>query len=129
MLFIYLVFLCVYSSLKEVWVSVLNITGPLSSWSFADNKLPGEIFFLYVHVKEVLYIFFLLFLNPHGILFSAPERDGNGPPSYICRLSGASSENWTFWLEVIIPSFTFMSCLFMTPSNLLLMFRQVAQET
>nr|GMD97162.1 endoplasmic reticulum metallopeptidase 1 isoform X1 [Ipomoea batatas] len=56
-------------SLKEVWVSVLNITGPLSSWSFANNKLP------------------------------APERDGNGPPSYICRLSGASSENWTFWLE------------------------------
>ncbi|XP_019150351.1 PREDICTED: endoplasmic reticulum metallopeptidase 1 isoform X1 [Ipomoea nil] len=56
-------------SLKEVWVSVFNITGPLSSWSFANNKLP------------------------------APERDGNGPPSYICRLSGASSENWTFWLE------------------------------
>ena len=30
-----------FSSLKEVWVTVLNITGPLSSWSFADNILPG----------------------------------------------------------------------------------------
>ncbi|KAL3501024.1 hypothetical protein ACH5RR_035473 [Cinchona calisaya] len=56
-------------SLKEVWVSVLNITGPLSSWSFADNALP------------------------------APETVDNGPPSYICRLSGANHKNWTFWLE------------------------------
>lgn len=30
-----------FSSLEEVWVAVLNITGPLSSWSFADNLLPG----------------------------------------------------------------------------------------
>lgn len=56
-------------SLKEVWVVVLNITGPLSSWSFANSVLP------------------------------APETVTNGPPSYICRLSGASHENWTFWLE------------------------------
>nr|XP_016445310.1 PREDICTED: uncharacterized protein LOC107770505 [Nicotiana tabacum] len=56
-------------SLKEVWVAVLNITGSLSSWSFADNILP------------------------------APEKTGNGPPSYICRLSGAGDKNWTFWLE------------------------------
>ncbi|XP_008445498.2 uncharacterized protein LOC103488498 isoform X1 [Cucumis melo] len=56
-------------SVEEVWVTVLNITGPLSNWSFADNKL------------------------------SAPEKLAGGPPSYICRLSGASDENWTFWLE------------------------------
>ncbi|KAF3630074.1 hypothetical protein FXO37_28617 [Capsicum annuum] len=56
-------------SLKEVWVAVLNITGSLSSWSFAANVLPA-------HVKT-----------------------GNGPPSYICRLSGAGDKNWTFWLE------------------------------
>ncbi|KAM2334187.1 hypothetical protein ACFXTH_011769 [Malus domestica] len=56
-------------SLEEVWVTVLNITGPLSSWSFADNTLP------------------------------ATETNDGGPPSYICRLSGASSENWNFWLE------------------------------
>ncbi|CAN6726944.1 unnamed protein product [Malus baccata var. baccata] len=56
-------------SLEEVWVTVLNITGPLSSWSFADNALP------------------------------ATETNDGGPPSYICRLSGASSENWNFWLE------------------------------
>ncbi|XP_011071219.1 endoplasmic reticulum metallopeptidase 1 [Sesamum indicum] len=56
-------------SSKEVWVAVLNITGPLSNWSFANNKLP------------------------------APLKVGNGPPSYICRLSGASHENWNFWLE------------------------------
>ncbi|XP_044490558.1 endoplasmic reticulum metallopeptidase 1 [Mangifera indica] len=56
-------------SLEEVWVAVLNITGPLSSWSFADDKLP------------------------------APETVNGGPPSYICRLSGSSHENWTFWLE------------------------------
>ncbi|EXC06150.1 Endoplasmic reticulum metallopeptidase 1 [Morus notabilis] len=56
-------------SLEEVWVTVLNITGPLSGWSFADNVVP------------------------------APEILGGGPPSYICRLSGASHQNWTFWLE------------------------------
>ncbi|XVF02740.1 hypothetical protein REPUB_Repub04eG0200100 [Reevesia pubescens] len=56
-------------SLEEVWVTVLNITGPLSSWSFADNKLP------------------------------VPESAEGGPPSYILRLTGASHENWTFWLE------------------------------
>lgn len=36
-----LIFHC--SSLEEVWVTVLNITGPLSSWSFADNRLPGDL--------------------------------------------------------------------------------------
>ncbi|XP_074295688.1 uncharacterized protein LOC141623484 [Silene latifolia] len=56
-------------SLKEVWVTVLNVTGPLSGWSFADNTLP------------------------------APEVLGGSPPSYICRLSGASDEKWVFWLE------------------------------
>ncbi|XP_020229778.1 endoplasmic reticulum metallopeptidase 1 isoform X1 [Cajanus cajan] len=56
-------------SLEEVWVAVLNITGPLSSWSFADNLLPGT------------------------------ETYGGGPQSYICRLSGPSDGNWTFWLE------------------------------
>ncbi|XP_010250754.1 PREDICTED: endoplasmic reticulum metallopeptidase 1 isoform X2 [Nelumbo nucifera] len=56
-------------SLEEVWVAVLNITGPLSGWSFADNNL------------------------------SAPETIDGGPPSYICRLSGSAHDNWTFWLE------------------------------
>ncbi|XP_048428033.1 endoplasmic reticulum metallopeptidase 1-like isoform X1 [Pyrus x bretschneideri] len=56
-------------SLEEVWVTVVNITGPLSNWSFADNTLP------------------------------ATETNAGGPPSYICRLSGASSEYWNFWLE------------------------------
>ncbi|CAN4093758.1 unnamed protein product [Withania somnifera] len=56
-------------SLKEVWVAVLNITGSLSSWSFANNVLP------------------------------APEKTRNGLPSYICRLSGAGNNTWTFWLE------------------------------
>ncbi|OMO60434.1 hypothetical protein CCACVL1_24168 [Corchorus capsularis] len=56
-------------SLEEIWVAVLNITGPLSSWSFADNKLP------------------------------VPETAEGGPPSYILRLTGTSHENWTFWLE------------------------------
>ena len=36
-------------------------------------------------------------------LFTAPESRGGGPLSYICRLSGASHENWTFWLEVQLP--------------------------
>ncbi|KAJ0544977.1 putative peptidase M28 [Helianthus annuus] len=56
-------------SLKEVWVSVLNITGPISGWSFANSTLP------------------------------APEIIKGAPPSYICRLSGVANENWTFWLE------------------------------
>ncbi|WZZ68191.1 hypothetical protein YC2023_079561 [Brassica napus] len=56
-------------SLEEIWVSVLNVTGPLSRWSFADGKPP------------------------------APELPSGGPPSYILRLSGNSSEKWIFWLE------------------------------
>ena len=28
------------------------------------------------------------------------ETYGGGPQSYICRLSGPSDGNWTFWLEV-----------------------------
>ncbi|XP_047323769.1 endoplasmic reticulum metallopeptidase 1 [Impatiens glandulifera] len=56
-------------SVKELWVAVLNITGPLTNWSLANNELP------------------------------APETFKGGPPSYICRLSGESSDNWTFWLE------------------------------
>lgn len=57
-------------SVHEVWAAVLNITGPLTSWSFSDQQLP------------------------------APEIADGGPPSYICRLSGRDvSENWKFWLE------------------------------
>ncbi|XP_019101596.1 PREDICTED: endoplasmic reticulum metallopeptidase 1-like isoform X1 [Camelina sativa] len=56
-------------SLEEIWVTVLNITGPLSGWSFADGKPP------------------------------APELPPGGPPSYILRLSGNSGEKWNFWLE------------------------------
>ncbi|AAC18795.1 Contains similarity to hypothetical gene B0495.7 gb/687822 from C. elegans cosmid gb/U21317 [Arabidopsis thaliana] len=56
-------------SLEEIWVTVLNITGPLSGWSFADGKPP------------------------------APELPPGGPPSYILRLSGNSDEKWNFWLE------------------------------
>ncbi|XP_071690909.1 uncharacterized protein [Rutidosis leptorrhynchoides] len=60
-------------SLKEVWVTVLNITGPISGWSFANATLP------------------------------APEIIKGGPPSYICRLSGVANDNWTFWLETNSP--------------------------
>lgn len=56
-------------SLSEIWTAVLNITGPLSNWSFADNMLPA-----------------------HQIV-------SGGPPSYICRLSGKSDVDWSFWLE------------------------------
>ncbi|KAH7440276.1 hypothetical protein KP509_04G099400 [Ceratopteris richardii] len=30
-------------SLHEVWASVLNITGPLTSWSFSDERLPEVV--------------------------------------------------------------------------------------
>ncbi|TVT97634.1 hypothetical protein EJB05_57125, partial [Eragrostis curvula] len=56
-------------SLSEIWTTVLNITGPLSNWSFADNMLP------------------------------APQLVSGGPPSYVCRLSGKSDMDWSFWLE------------------------------
>ncbi|XP_058192840.1 uncharacterized protein LOC131310060 isoform X2 [Rhododendron vialii] len=56
-------------SSKEVWVAILNVTGPLSNWSLANSVLP------------------------------APEAFKGGPPSYMCRLSGTSPDNWTFWLE------------------------------
>ncbi|KAL2611174.1 hypothetical protein R1flu_022866 [Riccia fluitans] len=47
-----------FGDLQEIWGAAMNITGPLSNWSFADQKLPG------------------------------PETVPGGPPSYICRLSG-----------------------------------------
>ncbi|KAK3124891.1 hypothetical protein QOZ80_7BG0595620 [Eleusine coracana subsp. coracana] len=56
-------------SLSEIWTSVLKITGPLSNWSFADNMLP------------------------------APQTVNGGLPSYVCRLSGKSDVDWSFWLE------------------------------
>ncbi|KAJ6813486.1 endoplasmic reticulum metallopeptidase 1 isoform X1 [Iris pallida] len=56
-------------SLGEIWSTALNITGPLSNWSFANNRLP------------------------------APEAVGGGPPSYVLRLTGSGDENWRFWLE------------------------------
>ncbi|TKW31574.1 hypothetical protein SEVIR_2G114200v4 [Setaria viridis] len=56
-------------SLSEIWTAVLNVTGPLSKWSFADDMLP------------------------------APQSVSGGPPSYICRLSGKSDVDWSFWLE------------------------------
>ncbi|XP_020090574.1 endoplasmic reticulum metallopeptidase 1-like [Ananas comosus] len=56
-------------SLSEIWTSVLNITGPLSNWSFADATL------------------------------AEPQTVSGGLPSYICRLSGSSNEHWSFWLE------------------------------
>ncbi|CAM6105759.1 unnamed protein product [Calypogeia fissa] len=56
--------------LQDVWGAAMNITGPLSSWSFAEHTLP------------------------------APEITNGGPPSYICRLSGHTVEKtWRFWLE------------------------------
>eukprot|EP01018_Ginkgo_biloba_P014095 Gb_29425 [translate_table: standard] len=56
-------------SLQEVWIAVLNITGPLSNWSYAENQLP------------------------------IPDQINSGRPSFICRLSGSHTENWKFWLE------------------------------
>jgi hypothetical protein len=56
-------------SLSHIWSSVINITGALANWSFADSTLPE------------------------------PQAVSGGPPSYICRLSGKSHDNWTFWLE------------------------------
>lgn len=87
-----------FSSVEEVWVTVLNITGPLSNWSFADNKLSGQF-------RDTLYCIlcpfsFLTLIVVLYIIGTAPEKLAGGPPSYICRLSGASDENWTFWLEV-----------------------------
>lgn len=57
-------------SLQEVWAAVINVTGPLLNWSFANQQLPS------------------------------PETADGGPLSYICRFSGTSTEeNWKFWLE------------------------------
>ncbi len=57
-------------SLDHIWSTVMNITGPLASWSFAGEKLPKT------------------------------ESVPGGPPSYISRLSGNSlGGRWQFWLE------------------------------
>jgi hypothetical protein len=57
-------------ALDQVWSTVMNITGPLASWSFADGKLPKT------------------------------ESIAGGPPSYISRLTGDSTGGrWQFWLE------------------------------
>lgn len=65
-------FLIIFSSLKEVWVAVINITGPLSNWSFADHSLPGNVKnpnFIHAVVTSTLWIslvvcsYLLLFWN------------------------------------------------------------------
>ncbi|TVU39640.1 hypothetical protein EJB05_13069, partial [Eragrostis curvula] len=71
-------------SLSEIWTTVLNITGPLSNWSFADNMLP------------------------------APQLVSGGPPSYVCRLSGKSDMDWSFWLEVMSILYLFLSIVFVS---------------
>ena len=56
--------------LEQVWATVMNITGPLASWSFADQELPDV------------------------------ESGKVNSPSYICRLSGRPSGGiWRFWIE------------------------------
>lgn len=92
-------FIC-FSSLSEIWTSVLNITGPLSNWSFADNMLPGGCNYLWC---LILFSSIRLADNNLFCLSSlAPQTVSGGPPSYICRLSGKSDVDWSFWLEVII---------------------------
>lgn len=87
-----------FSSLEEVWVTVLNITGPLSSWSFADNVLAGM-----KTVSSTEFLFWVDNMFPLPDVFcicTGTETHGGGPQSYILRLSGPSDGNWTFWLEV-----------------------------
>ncbi|KAK2985743.1 LOW QUALITY PROTEIN: hypothetical protein RJ640_005443 [Escallonia rubra] len=84
-------------SLEKVWVAVLNITCQISSWSLANNRLLGD------SLK-----FCLLLLNSTGgvscitilvKLFTAPEIVAGGPPSYICRLSGATRIRPSGWRQ------------------------------
>lgn len=58
-------------ALDQVWATVMNITGPLASWSMVNGELP--------HPETV---------------------DRNGVPSYICRLSGKPQGGvWHLWVE------------------------------
>ncbi|XP_002985237.2 endoplasmic reticulum metallopeptidase 1 [Selaginella moellendorffii] len=56
-------------SLQEVWGAAINVTGPLLNWSLSNQSLPGS------------------------------EIVNGGPPSYVCRFSGKSSETWKFWMD------------------------------
>lgn len=44
-----------FSSLKEVSVAVLNVTGPLSNWSFSNNILPGDLSFSFCLQTYILH--------------------------------------------------------------------------
>lgn len=58
-------------ALDQVWATVMNITGRLTSWSIVDGELP----------------------RPDTV-------DDNGIPSYICRLSGKPQGGiWRLWFE------------------------------
>ena len=47
-----------------------------------------------------LFFLELIFSLSNVVLqYSGTETHDGGPPSYICRLSGSSDGNWTFWLE------------------------------
>ncbi|EFJ29171.1 hypothetical protein SELMODRAFT_171078 [Selaginella moellendorffii] len=59
-------------SLQEVWGAAINVTGPLLNWSLSNQSLPGY------------------------------EIVNGGPPSYVCRFSGKSSETWKFWMDAKI---------------------------
>lgn len=86
------------SSLEEIWVTALNITGPLSSWSFADNVLPGTKV-----VSSTWFFFWIdIIFSLHDVVYlsTGTETYDGGPQSYILRLSGPSEGNWSFWLEV-----------------------------
>lgn len=98
-----------FSSLKEVWVAVINITGPLSNWSFADHSLPGNIknhdLFMQLLPLPCRYLQLCVLTFSFSGTSIASEVINGGPPSYICRLSGKSNRNWTFWVEVRIPDY------------------------
>lgn len=55
------------------------------------------VFATFASESIVLEFNLLTFFDP-----PAPESINGGPPSYICRLSGSSKDNWAFWLEVIL---------------------------
>ncbi|KAG5521849.1 hypothetical protein RHGRI_034169 [Rhododendron griersonianum] len=79
-------------SSREDWMAIY----PLVDLFSRSLKFPARSDDI---LEQYRYFPHLSSYRPQMISGSAPEAFKGGPPSYMCRLSGTSPDNWTFWLE------------------------------
>jgi len=82
--------------------------GPLCSILLGHYQI-GPLLITCSQVVAIIYAVYFCLLpldsldnNLFCLSSLAPQTVSGGPPSYICRLSGKSDVDWSFWLEVMI---------------------------